>query len=97
MTGYQAERGAEGIRAAYPRRAVIYLLGELDTTDEHNMDKSCPAMAQGPNRQARGLAYFERLQQTFHSIHQLLRVPGCGHSADCMYRTENGKKAVFGE
>ncbi len=95
LTGYQAEMGADGIRAAYPRRAVTYLLGELDTTDEHNMDKTCPAMAQGPNRLERGLTYSQRLQQTFHADHQLLRVPGCGHSGDCMYRSENGRKAVF--
>ncbi len=95
LTGYLAETGAEAIRAAYPKRTVTYLLGELDTTDEHNMDKTCPAMAQGPNRLERGLAYYQRLQEIFHTDHQLLRVPGCGHSGDCMYRSENGRKAVF--
>jgi hypothetical protein len=96
LTGYQAESGREAIRTAYPRRSVTYLLGELDTTDEHNMDKSCSAMAQGPNRLERGLAYYQRLQQTFQSVHRLLKVPGCAHSGDCMYRSENGRKAVFG-
>jgi len=93
--GYAAKMTAEEIRSSYPRRAVTYLLGELDTTDEHNMDKTCPAMAQGPNRRERGLAYYQRLQQIFHSTHRLFQVPGCGHSGDCMYRSENGRKVVF--
>ena len=39
-------------------------------------------MAQGPNRLQRGLAYFERINQTFQTNHQLLRVPDCGQLVD---------------
>jgi hypothetical protein len=95
LTGYLKKTGAEAIRANYPRRNVTYLLGELDTTDEHSMDKSCPAMEQGPNRLERGLAYWKRMTGTYSAGHQKARVPGCGHSADCMYRSEAGRKAVF--
>jgi pimeloyl-ACP methyl ester carboxylesterase len=97
MTGYPQATGAEAIRNHYPQRDVTYLLGELDTTDEHNMDKTCPAMAQGPNRRQRGLTYFDRLNETYKSVHKLLRVPGCGHSGECMYRSDNGRRAVFGK
>ena len=97
MTGYPLEAGTASIRKNYPGRDVTYLLGELDTTDEHSMDKTCPAMAQGPNRLQRGLAYFDRLNQTFKTSHKLVRVPGCGHSGECMYRSENGRRAVFGK
>jgi hypothetical protein len=97
LRGYAAQTGAAAIRAQYPGRNVTYLLGELDTTDEHSMDKTCPAMVQGPNRFARGTAYFERLQEKFPSAHRLERVPGCPHSGDCMYRSAVGRRAVFGE
>jgi pimeloyl-ACP methyl ester carboxylesterase len=97
LTGYQAETGAEAIKANYPRRTVTYLLGELDVTPEHSMDTTCPAMAQGPNRRQRGLTYFERLNQVYHTNHKLVSVPGCGHSAGCMYRSENARKVVFGK
>jgi pimeloyl-ACP methyl ester carboxylesterase len=97
LTGYEAETGVAAIKANYPRRAVTYLLGELDTTPEHSMDTTCPAMAQGPNRRQRGMTYFERLNQTFHSSHKILSVPGCGHSGGCMYRSANGRLAVFGK
>jgi pimeloyl-ACP methyl ester carboxylesterase len=95
LTGYVQQTGAEAIRTNYPRRNVTYLLGELDTTDEHSLDKSCQAMAQGPNRLERGLAYSKRLVETYSAAHQLVRVPGCDHSADCMYRSEVGRNAVF--
>lgn len=95
MTGYPLEAGSAAIKMNYPKRDVTYLLGELDVTDEHNMDKTCPAMVQGPNRRQRGMTYFERLNQTFKTGHKLVSVPGCAHSGQCMYRSENGKHAVF--
>jgi hypothetical protein len=97
MTGYLQETGADAIRKNYSRRDVTYLLGELDTTDEHNMDSTCPAMAQGPNRFARGTTYFERLNLIYKSSHKLVHIPGCGHSGECMYRSANGRRAVFGK
>jgi pimeloyl-ACP methyl ester carboxylesterase len=97
MSGYMAQTGAEAVRMDYPKRNVTYLLGELDTTDEHNLDKTCPAMAQGPNRLARGLAFYGRLQEKFPSVHKLVKVPGCAHSADCMFRSEAARRVVFAE
>lgn len=95
LTGYIAETGVDAVRKNYPRRNVTYLLGELDTRDAAHMDTSCPAMAQGPHRYARGQAFFKRLNETYPSKHKLLVVPGCYHNADCMYRSEIGRGAVF--
>jgi pimeloyl-ACP methyl ester carboxylesterase len=95
LDGYAAGTGADAIRAQYPRRNVTYVLGELDTTDEHNMDKTCPATAQGPNRFARGMAYSTRIRDSWHARHGVVKVPGCGHSAECMYRSPNVRKVVF--
>lgn len=95
LTGYAKQVGAEALRTQYLQRDVTYLLGERDFTDEHNLDKSCEAMAQGPNRLARGLAYFERLTATYQAPHKLVKVPGCDHNADCMYRSETARAVVF--
>ncbi len=95
LSGYVRQTGAATIRSKYPHRNVTYLLGELDITDKHSLDKSCPAMAQGANRLERGLAYWKRLTATYSATHQLVRVPGCDHSADCMYRSDAGRQAVF--
>jgi len=96
LTSYPEETGAVAIRDQYPGRHVTYLLGELDTTDEHHMDTTCAAMVQGPNRRQRGLSYFERLNQTFHTEHKMFTIRGCGHSADCMFGSESGLHAIFG-
>ena len=95
LTGYIVETGVDAVRKKYPVRIVTYLLGELDTRDAAHMDTSCSAMAQGPHRFARGQAFFKRLNETYPSKHKLLVVPGCFHNADCMYRSEIGRGAVF--
>jgi len=97
LSGYARSTGAETILAQYPKRNVTYLLGDRDVTDEHNLDKSCPAMAQGPNRFERGLSYHRRVTATFGARHALVKVPGCDHSADCMYGSEAGRQVVFGK
>jgi pimeloyl-ACP methyl ester carboxylesterase len=96
LTGYAAGTGVDTIKAQYPKRNVTYLLGERDTTDEHSMDTTCPAMAQGPNRFVRGMDYWKRLTVTFGARHEVHPVPGCDHNADCMYRSPVGRKTVFG-
>jgi pimeloyl-ACP methyl ester carboxylesterase len=96
LRGYAAQTGARAIRSQYPKRDVTYLLGELDTTDEHHLDKTCPAMVQGPNRYERGQAYARHLAETTGAQHPVLRIPGCAHSADCMYRSEAACRLVFG-
>ncbi len=95
LTGYIVETGVDALRKQYPLRNVTYLLGELDTRDAAHMDTSCPAMAQGPHRFARGQAFFKRLNETFPSKHKLLVVPGCPHNADCMYRSEIARGVIF--
>ncbi len=61
------------------------------------MDKTCPAMAQGLNRFERGQAFFAHLNQVYRTGHKLFTVPGCDHNGECMYRSENGRMAVFGK
>jgi hypothetical protein len=83
---------------AYAGREVIYPLGTEDTDPNHlALDKSCMAEAQGPNRYARGHAYFSALQDRFGpALHQTLHdVPGIGHNGDRMLTSPCGLAALF--
>jgi len=54
----------------------------------YGFDSSCPAMAQGPTRLARGLAYARYVSEKFGAQHRTLVVPACGHSARCMFTAD---------
>ncbi len=72
--------------AAYLKKDVVYLLGELDVTNE-DLDTSCPANYQGPNRLERGIYFYESLARQGDHNHTFMVVPGVGHSADQMYKS----------
>lgn len=96
-TGYVAQTPAEEIRAQFVKRKVTYLVGELDTrTDDANLDKACPAIAQGPNRRERGAIFWNYVKSQFGAVHQFAIAPGCGHAAVCVFAGPAGVKAVFG-
>ena len=72
------------LEARYLARDVVYLLGDRDIDPNHSaLDKSCGAMAQGPNRYDRGLAFhaYERFLfgEEIATRHTLATVPGVGH------------------
>lgn len=97
LSGFAAAAGANRIRTQFPSRRVYYLVGELDTNlNDPNLDKSCPAQAQGPNRRERGLNFWNHVTQQFSAKHKLAIAPGCGHSAVCVFAGPAGVKAVFG-
>jgi hypothetical protein len=77
---------------------VIYLLGTADTDPNHPaLDKSCMAEAQGPNRYARGHAYFAALQNRYGTAlrQAVYDVPGIGHDGDAMLTSACGLAALF--
>lgn len=97
-TGYLAQTPAEQIRAQFAKRRVIYLVGELDTrTDDPNLDRTCPANAQGPNRRERGTNFWNYMQSQFAAKHEFGIALGCGHAAVCVFAGPAGVKAVFGQ
>jgi hypothetical protein len=59
-------------------------------------DTSCPAMAQGPTRLARGVA-FSRYVKEHHggANHNTVVVPFCGHSARCMFTSDAALPLIF--
>jgi pimeloyl-ACP methyl ester carboxylesterase len=77
-------------------RPTIYLLGELDILPLAGFDSSCPAMAQGPTRLARGQSFVANLQQRFGAAGlKATVVPLCGHNARCMFTAEPSLGILF--
>jgi pimeloyl-ACP methyl ester carboxylesterase len=76
-------------------RDVTYLLGEQDTLIE-DFDLTCPALLQGPYRYLRGINFKASLDFEFpgHS-HQLISVPGVGHTQWGMYASPLGVESIF--
>jgi pimeloyl-ACP methyl ester carboxylesterase len=95
---YLRGENAAALEAAYAARDVIYLLGGADTnTNDSMLDKACMAEAEGPNRYARGLAYFHYLQRRRGAglMHRLLVAPGVGHDGDRLFNSPCGLAALY--
>jgi hypothetical protein len=82
----------------YAARQVIYLLGTADTDPNHRfLDKSCAGEAQGPNRYARGVAYFHAMEaRDGAALKQFLAAaPGAAHNAAKVLGSPCGRAALF--
>lgn len=86
--GYSTRVDAEQLKKQLVARPTTYVLGELDILPLYGFDSSCPAMAQGPTRLARGLAYVRYVGEKFNAPHKALVVPACGHNARCMFTAD---------
>jgi hypothetical protein len=58
-------------------------------------DVSCPAIAQGPTRLARGLAFAKYMNDNFGAHHETVIVPFCGHSARCLFTSDVALPVIF--
>lgn len=99
IPAYVAGQDVAGLETRYAARKVTYLLGMADTNPyTHFIDRSCPAMAQGPYRLARGLSYFSYLQKRHPSGLQqsVVQVPGVGHDNRAMFASACGQAVLFG-
>lgn len=94
-TGYAARLPDEQLKKQLAGRPVTYLLGELDILPLAGFDSSCPAMAQGPTRLARGQAYAAYVKAKYNAQHQVVVVPLCGHNARCMFTAEAALPVLF--
>lgn len=93
--GYAAKLGDDELKGQLASRPVTYLLGELDILPLYGFDGSCAAMAQGPTRLARGLAYARYVNEKFGAKHKAVVVPACGHNARCMFGAEAALPLLF--
>jgi pimeloyl-ACP methyl ester carboxylesterase len=94
-TGYTANIPDEQLKKQLASRPVTYLLGELDVLPLAGFDSSCPAMAQGPTRLARGQAFGAYVNAKYNAKHQVVVVPLCGHNARCMFTAEVALPILF--
>jgi hypothetical protein len=83
------------LKKQYVVQAVTYLLDALDILPLGGLDQTCPALAQGPNRLSRSLAFNKYINEHFGAAHQTALVDGCGHNERCMFMSPLGVKALF--
>jgi pimeloyl-ACP methyl ester carboxylesterase len=85
---YSSRLSDDQVSRQLAARSVTYLLGEADVLPLGIFDTSCPAMAQGPTRLARGLAFHRYVTENLHARHNVIVVPFCSHSQRCMFTSE---------
>jgi hypothetical protein len=94
-TGYSARLSDDQLKKQIVARPAVYLVGELDTLPLAGFDSSCPAMAQGPSRLARGQAFVKFINEKYGAKHRLQVISLCGHNARCMFTAEPALSILF--
>jgi hypothetical protein len=95
-TGYASRIPDEVLKKQLSARPTTYLLGELDILPLAGFDSSCPAMAQGPTRLARGQAFVNYVTTKYAAVnHKAVVVPLCGHNARCMFTADPALSIIF--
>jgi pimeloyl-ACP methyl ester carboxylesterase len=94
-SGYAARISDDQLRKQLVDRPVTYLLGEADVLPLGIFDTSCPAMAQGTTRLARGLAFGKYVKEIHGAKHATIVVPFCSHSARCMFTADIALPLIF--
>jgi pimeloyl-ACP methyl ester carboxylesterase len=95
---YVGENSFADMELSYATRDVVYLLGTADIDPHHpDLDVSCEAEAEGPNRFARGTAYFAYMKGRHPDklSQQLWQVPGVAHDEHRMFHSSCGMEALF--
>ena len=93
--GYSSMLSDDQISKQLVARPVTYLLGEADVLPLGVFDTSCPAMAQGPTRLGRGLAFHKYVNENLHAHHGVIVVPFCSHSQRCMFTSDVALPLIF--
>ena len=93
--GYTATLTDEQLKKQLAARSITYLVGELDILPLYGFDASCSAMAQGPTRLARGLAFGKHVNERHGAQHKTAVVSACGHSARCMFTADRALPLLF--
>jgi hypothetical protein len=94
-SGYTSQLTDAQLKKQLAERPVVYLLGEIDILPLGGFDSSCPAMAQGATRRARGEAYAKYVDEKFGAKHTVTVVPLCGHNGRCMFTSDIALPILF--
>ena len=93
--GYTAKIGDDQLKKQLVSRPTTYLLGQVDTLPLGGFDSSCPAMAQGATRRARGEAYVKYVNEQLGAHHAIQIVAECGHNNRCVFTTDEVLPVIF--
>jgi hypothetical protein len=93
--GYTASIPDDQLKKQLVARPAILLLGGLDTLPLAGFDSSCSAMAQGPNRLARGQAYASYVGRKYGAPHKVVVIALCGHNGRCMFTDRQALGILF--
>jgi pimeloyl-ACP methyl ester carboxylesterase len=93
--GYTAKLSDDQLKQQLVSRPTTFLFGQVDTLPLGGFDSSCPAMAQGATRRARGEAYVKYVNEKLGAKHQVQIVSECGHNDRCVYTTDAVLPAIF--
>lgn len=93
--GYTKGISDEQLKKQLVSRPTTFLLSQVDTLPLGGFDSSCPAMAQGATRRARGEAYAKFVNETLGAKHAVQIVPECGHNDRCVYTTPEVLPVIF--
>ena len=96
-TGYSAAVADEQLRRNLVSRPTTYLIGELEGPEAPALDVSCPAMAQGRSRMARGQAFLKYIAAKYRATHALVVAPQCGHNGRCVFTSGAALPILFPE
>jgi hypothetical protein len=94
-TGYASKLSDDQLKHQLASRPTTYLLGEIDILPLGGFDSSCPAMAQGPTRRARGEAFGKFVTEKYGAKHSTVIVHLCGHNARCMFTSDEAMPVLF--
>jgi pimeloyl-ACP methyl ester carboxylesterase len=95
VNSYTASMTDEQLKKQLAERPVTYLLGQVDTLPLGGFDSSCPAMAQGATRRARGEAFAKFVNEKLGAKHGIQIVSECGHNNRCVFTTDAVFPAIF--
>lgn len=93
--GYTAKMSDDQLKKQLVSRPTTFLFGQVDTLPLGGFDSSCPAMAQGATRRARGEAYVKYVNEKFGAKHAVQIVSECGHNDRCVYTTDKVLAVIF--
>jgi len=93
--GYTAKMSDDQLKKQLVSRPTTFLFGQVDVLPLGGFDSSCPAMAQGATRRARGEAYVKYINEQLGAKHAAQIVPECGHNDRCVYTTDNVLTVIF--
>jgi pimeloyl-ACP methyl ester carboxylesterase len=93
--GYTAHIDDVQLKKQLVSRSTTFLFGQVDTLPLGGFDSSCPAMAQGATRRARGEAYVKYINEKLGAKHAVQIVPECGHNDRCVYTTDSVLPIIF--